>query len=139
MAALLKKNKLILILTALWITIGLVFGTQLYLFQSYNGLNPSFLRILYFESSKFFLWIIYIPIVLFLLEKFPLVKAKSRLRSITVHVFAFLFLGFIHMLIFTLFLIAVGQMKISFFAEALLKLTVYSFIYHFFLMRELCQ
>jgi len=126
------KKKFILILTALWIAIGLIFGTQIYLFQSYYGLNPDFSKIMYFESSKFFLWIIYIPMVLFLLERYPLVKAKSGMRSVVVHISAFLFLGFIHMLVFTLFLTTMGQFKISDFAEALLKLTVYSFIYHFF-------
>lgn len=128
----LQKNKKILLLSVLWIVIGLISGLQVFFSQAYQGLYPGLFKIMLFESSKFVLWIIYIPVILTLLEKFPLVNAKHRTRSVIIHLTACIVLGFIHMTIYTLFLTALGRLEIIFFFEALLKMSLYSSFYHLF-------
>ncbi len=127
-----EKKKKILTLSILWIIIGIISGLQVFFSQAYQGLYPGFFKIILFESSKFILWIIYIPIILSLLEKFPFVGIKSRMCSVIVHLTACIALGFIHMTIYTLFLTVTGRIEIIDFFEALLKMTLYSSFYHIF-------
>lgn len=127
-----KKEKTIFALSILWIIIGIISGFQAFLSQAYQGLDSDFFQILFFESSKFILWIIYIPVILFLLDKYPFVNVKSRTRSVVLHLGACAVLGFVHMTVFTLFLTAMGRIEIVLFFKALLKISLYSSFYHLF-------
>jgi len=127
-----EKKKTVLVLSILWFVIGIISGLQISFYSSYHGMKPDFFDIMFSEPPRFFLWIIYIPVILYLLEKFPFSKAKSKTRFVFLHLVACTVLGFVHMIIYTVFLISTGVLKTDNFVGVFFRITIYTSFYHVF-------
>lgn len=82
-----------------WFLLGLIYGTQNYLFYMVEGLNCSIHRTLFNQVPNFILWGIYTPFILSLRNKFPLHKEQKFFNIFAIHIPVMIGIAVIHLLL----------------------------------------
>ena len=93
-----------------WLIVGLVFATQLYLFSSRAGGTMGWKDVLVWELPRWCVWAFLAPIITRLARKFP-VRKENAAKRIPLHILLGAVLSFAHLIIFVMIF---HQLKLAF-------------------------